>query len=504
VRSLLTESRWPSGGGDRQRVDTHISSVVLAGEHAYKVKKPVDLGFLNFSTLDDRRCACEEELRLNRRLAPDLYQAVCAVTGSIDSPSFDGPGEAIDWAVRMRRFDPEAVLSNPRIPITPSLVDRLASRVGAFHLAADRAADDSEFGTPPLVADPMWRNFTHIRAQLPACDGRLDKLEGWIGQALAVLEDTLAQRRADGHVRECHGDLHLGNIALIDGEPVVFDAIEFNPAFRWIDTVNDLAFLTMDLHHRRLSGLAYRFLDRYLARTGDYAGLAVLQLYEVYRAMVRAKIAAIRRGQLPAGEGGTAIDAEFDAYLALAERLSGPRRGALVITHGLSGSGKSHQTAALSDVLPAVRLRSDVERKRMLGIDAHADATAQGGYSAELTKRTYSRLAELARDVIDAGYVAIVDATFLKRIHRRRFRDLAEASQVPFIILDFEAPADVLRARIRARVDEPDNVSDAGLEVLEMQLRGREPLDPGELAGSIRVTPDASLSIDRLRERIVY
>lgn len=504
MRSLLDDARWPAGGSNRQRVDTHISSVVLAGDHAYKIKKPVDLGFLNFCTLDDRRSACEEELRLNRRLAPDLYQAVCAVTGSIQSPSFDGAGEVIDWAVRMRRFDPEAVLSNPRIPITPALVDRLAGRVGEFHLAADRATDDSDFGTPPLVADPMWRNFTHIRAQLPTRNGRLNHLEGWIGQALAELEDTLARRRADGHVCECHGDLHLGNIALIDDEPVVFDAIEFNPAFRWIDTVNDLAFLTMDLHHRGLHGLAYRFLDRYLARTGDYAGLSVLQLYEVYRAMVRAKIAAIRRGQLPAGEEGGAIDVDFDAYLDLAERLSEPRRGALVITHGMSGSGKSYHTAALSDALPAVRLRSDIERKRLLGIDAHADATEQGGYSAQLTERTYSRLAELAHDVIDAGYIAIVDATFLKRIQRRRFRDLAEAAGVPFLILDCEAPADVLRARIRARVDEPDNVSDAGLEVLEMQLHGREPLDPGELAGSIRVTPDASLSIDRLRERIGY
>ena len=504
MRSLMDPRAWPAGGPDRQRIDTHISSVVLAGDHAYKIKKPLDLGFLDFRTLDDRRSACAEELRLNRRLAPELYQAVCAVTGSIGRPVLEGPGEVIDWVVRMQRFDPDAVLSNTEIDLTTSLIDHLAKRIGRFHLAAERAADDSDFGTAPVAGEPMRANFAQIRARLAILDGRLGMLEAWTRETLRGLENTLTQRRADGHVRECHGDLHLGNIALIDAQPVVFDAIEFNPGFRWIDTFNDLAFLTMDLHHRNLSALAYRFLDRYLAHTGDYAGLAVLQLYEVYRAMVRAKIAAIRRGQVDDGNEGDAIDAEFDAYLALAARLCRPRRGALLITHGLSGSGKSYQTAALADVLPAVRLRSDVERKRLLGIDPRADATAQGGYTAELTERTYARLAELARIAVDAGYIAVVDATFLKQVQRRRFQDLAAAAQVPFVILDCDAPADVLRKRIRARAGETDNVSDAGLEVLEMQLHGLESLDDGEQAVSLKITPEASLPVDGLRQLIGY
>ena len=504
VRSLMDARAWPAGGRDRRRIDTHISSVVLAGQHAYKLKKPVDLGFLDFSALEDRRSACEEELRLNRRTAPQLYQAVCAVTGTIDSPSIDGPGEAIDWAVRMQRFDPDAVLSNPRIEITSTLVDSLAEQVGRFHLAAHQAGDSSEFGTGAVAGDAMRRNFALIHSLLPGSDGRLDALEAWTYGTLQRLADTLARRLAEGHVRECHGDLHLGNIALIDGQAVVFDAIEFNPGFRWIDTVSDLAFLVMDLHHRGMSGLAYRFLDRYLAHTGDYAGLEVQQLYEVYRAMVRAKVAAIRRDQIRDDDERAALDTEFDGYLALAERLSQPRRGALLITHGLSGSGKSHQAAMLPDVLPAVRLRSDVERKRLLGIDARSDATAHGGYSPELTEQTYSRLAELAHRVIDAGYVAVVDATFLQQARRQRFRDLAEDARVPFLILDCDAPAEVLQERLRTRAAEASNVSDAGLEVLEMQLHGREPLDAGERALSLRVTGDASLSVDRLRSRIGY
>ena len=189
-------------------------------------------------------------------------------------------------------------------------------------------------------------------------------------------------------MRECHGDLHLGNVALIDGRPVVFDAIEFNPAFRWIDTINDVAFLTMDLHHRGRSDLAYRFIDRYLALTGDYAALRLLRFYEVYRALVRAKIAAIRLQQLGAADGRDSVQAEVDSYVYLAERLAAPMRGAIVITCGVSGSGKSHHSAHLPGPLAAVRVRADVERKRLLGVDADRDVTAQGGYTAAMTART--------------------------------------------------------------------------------------------------------------------
>ena len=503
IQALMDANRWPQGGGDRRRIDTHISSVVLAGDLAYKIKKPLDLGFLNFLTLEARHAACEEELRLNSRHAPQIYLAVCAINGSIDAPVIDGPGPVIDWAVCMRRFDPDAILSNLAAQLHPELIDVLARRVAEFHAGAAICPDDQPFGTPEVALAPMQDNFEQIHALVSrGADPVIDRLHAWTDAQYARLRETLRRRKAQGHVRECHGDLHLGNVALIDDRPVVFDAIEFNPGFRWIDTINDVGFMSMDLHHCGREQLAYRFLDRYLQANGDYAGLGVLQFYEVYRAMVRAKIAAIREHQGLPDQERRAVEAELATYVDLADRLSRARRGAVVIGHGVSGSGKSYVSGQLPGPLPAVRLRSDVERKRLLGVDAQIDATALGAYSTELTRRTYARLAELARPVVQAGYIAVVDATFLHAAQRRPFRDLAAALQVPFVILDCDAPQEVLRERILGRRREAGNVSDADLGVLEMQLRTRDRLDDDEMAVSVAVRPDRPLVVEDLRRRL--
>jgi aminoglycoside phosphotransferase family enzyme/predicted kinase len=503
IQSLMDNNRWPDGGGERRRIDTHISTVVLAGAHAYKLKKPLDLGFLDFLSLESRHQACLEELRINRRLAPEIYQAVCAVTGSVDAPAMDGPGPVIDWAVRMQRFDPDAILSNLSAQLQPGLIDALAQRVAAFHAAAAVCPDDQLFGTPQVAFAPMRDNFEQIHALAGrAGDPVVVALQTWTEERYQGLRETLHRRKVEGHVRECHGDLHLGNVALIEGQPVVFDAIEFNPGFRWIDTINDVGFMTMDLHHCGRDALAYRFLDRYLQTGGDYAGLGVLQFYEVYRAMVRAKIAAIRVQQPLPDQERRAVAAELAAYIDLADRLTASRRGAVVIGHGVSGSGKSYVSEMLPGPLPAVRLRSDVERKRLLGIDPHDDATALGAYSADLSQRTYARLAELARLVVQAGYIAVVDATFLQRTQRTTFRELAAALRVPFVILDCDAPPRVLRERILRRRREAGNVSDADLQVLEMQLRTRDALDDDECDASVPVRPDRPLVVDELRQRL--
>ncbi|MDJ0739741.1 MAG: AAA family ATPase [Gammaproteobacteria bacterium] len=500
IDALMDEACWRGGGTSRQRIDTHISTVILAGDLAYKIKKPLDLGFLDFLSLEKRRLACDEELRLNRRLAPRIYLGVSAVTGSIASPAIDGPGDVIDWAVRMRRFDPDAVLSNPAIALDRALIAGLAHSVGYFHIAAEAAGPASSFGSPDAVAGPMRDNFRQIRELRGDDDSRLGTVQAWTDTALAACDAALIDRRRAGQIKECHGDLHLGNIALIDAVPVVFDAIEFNPALRWIDTVNDVAFLTMDLHHRARAELVYAFLDGYLQVTGDYAGLTLLQLYEVYRAMVRAKIAAIRCAQIDDDASRRPVEAELASYLDLADALCRPRTGAIVITHGVSGSGKSHQAARIVGELPAVRLRSDVERKRLLGIAADADATAHGAYTDDLNDRTYERLGELAAGVAAAGYIAIVDATFLRRRYRARFAELAREHDVPFAILDVDAPLDTLRQRILGRRGSAGNVSDADLQVLELQRRERDPLTAAERAVGVPVTPQTPLDIDRLRE----
>jgi uncharacterized protein len=482
VQALLDPAAWPDAGGDRVRIDTHVSTVVLAGGFAYKLKKPVDLGFLDFLSLEAREAACREELRLNGRLAPDLYLDVLRITGDLSAPRIDGPGETIDWAVKMCRFDPDAILSQRVGSIDDAMTGRLARQVADFHATAEVAPPDTAYGRLEVIATPVQQNFAQLRAPGDRLSGPLGALERWSLAQLEELSAEFVQRRRDGRVRECHGDLHLGNIALIDGETVIFDAIEFSPELRWIDTINDAAFLLMDLHHRASKRQAFRFLDLYLQASGDYAGLALLRHYMVYRALVRAKIAAIRASQ---GDDGGQSLAEVEAYVALAGRLTARHPGALVITHGVSGSGKSHAAMALPGPLPAVCLRSDVERKRLLGIAPADNATALGGYSAELTARTYARLAELAAATIAAGYVAVVDATFLDRAQRGRFAALAARLDVPFVILDCSAPVDVLRERIQRRRGQSGNVSDAGLAVLESQLAAREPLSGSERGAAV-------------------
>jgi aminoglycoside phosphotransferase family enzyme/gluconate kinase len=502
IRCLMDSACWPAGGGDRRRIDTHISTVLLAGGQALKIKKPLDLGFLDFRSLAARRQACAEELRLNGRLAPDIYLAVVPITGSAQAPVVDGPGEPIDWAVLMRRFDPDAILSSQLHRLDADLIDRLACRVASMHAGAPTLPPDPAYGTADVAYAPMADNFGQLFAAAPSLRSTLQALFDWTQRQRGRLQPTIARRRAEGFVRECHGDLHLANVALIDGEPVIFDAIEFDPALRWIDCMNDIAFMVMDLQARGRGALAHRFLDRYLQETGDYAGVAVLRYYVVYRALVRAKIAAIRAAQpLDEAERAGVMD-ELAAYVHLAGELAASGDGALLITHGVSGSGKSYAAAGLVQTLPALRIRSDVERKRLLGLPAEQDATAHGAYAQDLTRRTYQRLAECAEVVAASGYVAVADATFLRRSQRAAMQDLAARLGVPFLILDCDAPAEVLRERILARRQQSGNVSDADLSVLESQLAQREPLSAEERAMSVTVRPQLGLDAAALKRRL--
>jgi len=491
IEQLLRPEAFPHPADDLQHLQTHISHVILAGDYAYKIKKPLDLGFLDFSTQERRRFCCDEELRLNRRLAPDLYLEVVPITGSPEAPRFGGEGEVLEYAVKMRRFPQSALLSQQEP--TPDLIDRIARRAAGFHASIPSAGAESEFGTPQAVFFPMQQNFDQIRGLVDDSEelGRLDRLEEWTRDTYERLESLLARRKLEGHIRECHGDMHLGNIALVDGEIAIFDGIEFNPGLRWIDTMSEVAFFVMDLEQAGRDRLAWRFLDGYLMVSGDFEGLLLLDFYKVYRALVRAKVTAIRlaQGDLPAEERQDVM-AEYSRYSALAERYIRPRPKALFVTQGVSGSGKSHFTAPLLEELPAVRVRSDVERKRLFGLAADADsrsALKAGIYTPEASQATYDRLRDVCGVILDAGYNAIADATFLKRAHRAPFCALAEEKGVPCVILAFEADEETLRARVRHRMVEAKDPSEAGLDVLESQLAEREPVGEDEGARICRI-----------------
>ncbi len=528
LRQLMQPGVLPGAAGGVSVIETHISWVLLAGEQAWKLKKPLDLGFLDFSTVDRRREACEAELRLNRRTAPELYEAVVPVWRTADGVCVGdrpvaaaggpahvgtrGEGRAavtevafeavstadvdatpLDYLVRMRRFD-QSALFEARLAagqLEPALFDRLARHVAAFHEAAAVARPGDGFGDAAAVMAPVRQNFAQIRERVSdaALLAELAHIEVWAEARCAALAPVFDARLAAGRVRECHGDLHLGNLIVLDGEPRLFDAIEFSAELRWTDVVADIAFLVMDLQARGRMDLASRFLNAWLERSGDYAGLQLLPWYLSYRAMVRAKIAAIRAGQV---EGSARADslAECARYLALAAAQTRPPAPALLIASGVSGAGKTSQSQPLVEACGVVRVRADVERKRLAGLDAEArsGSTLGGGlYSAQASARTYARLAELARAVVEAGYPVLVDATFLKHAQRAAFAELATTLGVPFAILAFDAPVATLRARVRQRAEAGADASEADVAVLETQLSAREPFEAEELARVVSI-----------------
>ncbi len=486
VAALLDPRRYPGAARQVRLIETHISWVLLAGHYAYKIKKPLNLGFLDFSTLELRRHYCEEEFRLNRRLAPQLYLGVVAIGGDPDHPQL-GAQPAIEYAVKMRRF-PAACLMDRQLArggIAPQHIDKLAATLACFHAGLPAAAPDTPFGSLAEIRAAAMQNFEQLQPLLGTDDG-VAQLQAATGAELAACATIFEQRRTAGFVRECHGDLHLGNIALINDTPVPFDGIEFNPALRWIDVMDELAFPVMDLLHRNRPDLAWRLLNAYLEITGDYGGMAVLRFYLAYRATVRAKVDAIRAAQ-PGLRKRAANDLLYASknYLDLARNCLAKPRPALIITHGLPGSGKTSFAQSALEYFGAIRIRSDVERKRLHGLEALDDSRPRFGaslYSTGATQRTYARLLDLARELLEYGFPVIVDAAFLRKEERARFRELARQMRVPFAIAAMHADMQLLRARITQRQTRASDASEADIAVLEKLAAVVEPVLPEERA----------------------
>lgn len=467
---------WPVE--EVQRIETHISTVLLAGEYAVKLKKPVDLGFLDFSRLEQRRHFCDEEMRLNSRLAPQIYLRRVEITGSIDEPRIEGEGEVVEYAVLMRRF-PERELMNRllregRLP-DGAIID-LAETVAAFHRSIPQATAQSDYAQPEQVAEPVRQNFEQLAHQgaADAVRAELQALRRWSEGELQRLEPVMRERRDAGMVRECHGDLHLGNVAWHEDRAIVFDGIEFEPRLRWIDTASEIAFTVMDLEYQGVKRLRNLFLDTYLQRTGDYHALKMLPFYAVYRALVRAKIHGFEVEQ----SAGCGAQEALEEHVQLARGFTRLRLPELVITYGLSGSGKSRRAQRLVEERGFIRLRSDVERKRLFGLEAEdksGSGIGEGMYTSESGDITYQHLWEQARNALVSGFSVVVDAAFLEAKRRRPFLDLAEDLGCRFRILHVSATKETLRNRLRKRVAEGKDPSEAGEKVLDSQLKIAEP-----------------------------
>lgn len=489
-------------------IETHISWVLLTGRYAYKIKKPVNFGFLDFSTLEKRRHYCAEELRLNRRFAPEIYLEVVEIRGSTAAPRIGGEGEIVEYAVKMLEFPQSCLLSDhaAKGDLSPETIDSIADSLAALHEQSETAAADSDFGSAAQVARWSEENLVQIANAIPAEDlpNSFFELRRWYRENFGLLE-IVETRRQQGRVRDCHGDLHLGNMAMIDGKVCFFDCIEFNPELRWIDTLSEAAFVAMDLQARGYPGLCWRFLNRYFERGGDHAGIALLRYYSIYRALVRAKVEALRASQgNPAGADDRELLAPAIRYIELAASWAAGHRAGLILMHGLSGSGKSTVAAQLVERLGAIQIRSDVERKRLFGYgiadDSHS-VTGGGIYTPAATADTYQRLHDLAKQITSANFTVIVDATLLEAAQRRPFLQDDSSLQIRRIVIDCEAPETELRRRIVAR---EGDASEASLEVLERQIEVSEPLDDHELeqATVVRVGSDGidDAKIDRIRE----
>jgi aminoglycoside phosphotransferase family enzyme/predicted kinase len=456
------------GGQKVETITTHASRIFMAGDRVYKLKRAVKYSYLDFSTPGLRRKSCEEELRLNRRTAPDVYLEVQPITREGDGLALDGKGEAIDWVVVMRRFPQEALFSHLADAgnLTPDLMRRLADRIAAFHREAEVTPDFG--GVKGLdqvleINDENLRKYAKPGTITPANVAALNDSSRHEENRITVL---LEHRRKTGKVRHCHGDLHLNNICLIEGVPTLFDCIEFNPSLACIDVLYDLAFLLMDLRFRGHATEASIVFNRYLDVTDESDGLALLPLFLSMRAGVRAHVARAAAS----GAERKVKDQEALAYFEYAIDLLKPRSPRLVAIGGLSGTGKSTIGAILAGKIghaPAARvLRSDVIRKRLFGAAPEQRLTADA-YSKETTERVYAELEAQARSAIEAGCSVILDAVSAKAEERDAFADLTRRLNVPFHGIWLEAPPEILRQRVGAR---RNDASDADLAVLEKQL----------------------------------
>lgn len=465
-------------------VETHISWVLLTGQYAYKIKKPLNFGFLDFTTLEKRHHFCQKELELNRRLAPEIYETIIPITGTLESPQLNGEGPVIEYAIKMKEFSQDNLFTKvlSRGELTEDYIEQLAETIAKFHSEIPSAQLGTPFGTPDHILAPVIQNFEQARPLIDEAQdiNNLEAIQKWSLEESKKLAPIFTLRKQQGYVKECHGDIHLGNIILLDNRPVIFDCIEFNEDFRWTDVMSDVGFLIMDLIEHEKPLLANRLLNHYLEITGDYEGLRVIRYYIVYRAMVRAKIALFQKMQCADPLEKEAFQTKYRRFIKLIQNTIKPIQPKLFLMHGFSGSGKSTVAKYAASTLEGIVIRSDIERKR------HFVSETTSLYTEANITQIYQHLKDLTREILLAGYPIIVDATFLSSKHRQLFQNLSNELNVDYKIIDCDAPKSFLIDAVRQRaLLDPNNPSDAKLDVLERQLEKNDPLTQEELTHTI-------------------
>ena len=505
VESLMQPAAFGHPVDGVELIETHISWVILAGDYVYKIKKPVKLDFLDFSDLERRKFYCEEELRLNRLWAPEIYLDVVPVMVENGQAKFAGSGTPVDYAVKMRRFDQSALLDRELERGTLSVEDmrELGAHVAERHLAAPIVDASRREHVLGLTKQFMWDNFTALEGAVE--DAGLQQLREWTERELGNVDAKLAQRFDNGLVRDCHGDLHLRNLVRLPGGITAFDCIEFDQDLRHIDVFCDIAFLLIDLVARRRHDLAAHFLNRYLERTGDYDGMSVFSLFFVYRCLVRAKVAAIRAAERTVDKEKAADREELARYIDMAKRQIAPRSPILVVMSGLSGSGKTWVSTRLMGAMPAIRVRSDIERKRMFGLEEterSSSAIGEGIYTPATSRKVYEKLDSIAGSILAADHNVILDAAFLRSADRTKAIETARRGGIFPAIVAVSAPPELMRKRILDRAGLAEDASEAGLDVLEHQLDRFEPVTDSENALVIEVENVDEVDVSSIAARI--
>jgi aminoglycoside phosphotransferase family enzyme/predicted kinase len=472
VAALLSPQAYDHPATDLRLHETHISWVVLAGPYAYKVKKPVDFHFLDFSTVERRRAVCDDEVRLNRRLSPDLYLGVVEIVERDGSYHLGGPGRPVEPAVWMRRLPEEGML--PRLlqsgEVDTRLCRHIARVLARFHARADHGPGVDEYGSADTVRANWDENFEQLApfvpSVLPAETNRAieDSVRRFFAERLPLLQ----RRVAEGRIRDGHGDLHAASICVIDGRPRFFDCLEFSARFRCADVAAEVGFLAMDLDHYGRADLAHAFVDAYVRASGDRELPELLSFYRCYRAYVRGKVRCLRLTEtIDDAERGAAIS-EARAYFDLAWAYAGGlRERLLVVTMGLPASGKSTLARALAGRFGMVHQSSDLVRKERAGLrptERGDSALNTGIYAPQQTRQTYAALRRRAARWLRLGYSVVLDATYGDPAERASIRRLASRAGVRLVMLWCDADDAAIRRRLAARAEDEGTVSDARLE----------------------------------------
>ena len=490
--AMLEPAFYPHRPGRVELVQTHISFVFLAGDEVYKVKKPVRFAFLDFSTLERRRHFCGEEVRLNRRLAPDVYRGVVAICwrdGGFALAPDDAAG-AVEYAVHMRRLPADRMLTAllEREAVSIELIDAIAARLAAFHASADAGPEVTRGGDPAVIAALMGDDFREVDAfhgdTISATDDAA--IRTFCGDFLREHDSLLRARQAQGRIRDGHGDLHAEHICCTD-PLVIYDCIEFNPRFRHRDVAAEIAFLAMDLVLHARDDLAERLVGRYAELTRDTELPALVPFYACHRAYIRGKVDSLKSAEPEVGAAERAAARESARrHFALAYRYTWTYSPRLVVVVGLSGSGKSTVAAALRDRTGFAHINSDRTRKQLAGV-APTDRPGDALYTPAQSARTYAAMYEAAAQALAGRRGAIIDATFQRRVDRDAARRVARQAGVPVVFVECVCPAATVRQRLAERARRDDDASDADWAIHQRQRRAYEPFAADEIGERVVV-----------------